>query len=143
MDFQSNRVEFIPKELILMLSKSLRPYLLIPIVVLLLCACQPGGNVTPTATALPLPALDPPIGHVFILSLDGLRPEAISQAPMPTLITLMQNGAYTLTAQTISPSSTLPSHTSMLTGLCPAPRGAMQMGPTCSTWRTLPAWIRS
>jgi predicted AlkP superfamily pyrophosphatase or phosphodiesterase len=35
----------------------------------------------------------------------------------------MQTSAYTLNAQTIYPSSTLPSHASMLTGLCPFQHG--------------------
>jgi predicted AlkP superfamily pyrophosphatase or phosphodiesterase len=60
---------------------------------------------------------------VLILSLDGLRPDAIAQAPMPNLQALMQNSAFSLTAQTIFPSATLPSHASMLTGLCPAKHG--------------------
>jgi predicted AlkP superfamily pyrophosphatase or phosphodiesterase len=59
----------------------------------------------------------------LIISIDGLRPDAIALAPMPNLLALMQNGAYSLTAQTIFPSSTLPSHASMLSGLCPAKTG--------------------
>jgi predicted AlkP superfamily pyrophosphatase or phosphodiesterase len=42
---------------------------------------------------------------------------------MTNLLALMQTSAYTLKAQTIMPSVTLPSHTSMLTGLCPAKHG--------------------
>jgi predicted AlkP superfamily pyrophosphatase or phosphodiesterase len=60
---------------------------------------------------------------VLIISIDGLRPDAIALAPMPNLQALMQTGAYSLTAQTIFPSVTLPAHTSMLTGLCPAKHG--------------------
>jgi predicted AlkP superfamily pyrophosphatase or phosphodiesterase len=44
-------------------------------------------------------------------------------APMPNLTALMQAGAYTLNAQTIHPSATLPAHASMLTGLCPDQHG--------------------
>jgi arylsulfatase A-like enzyme len=57
---------------------------------------------------------------VLIVSFDGLRPDAITAAKMTNVISLMQNGAYTLNAQTIMPSSTLPSHASMLMGTCPA-----------------------
>lgn len=39
---------------------------------------------------------------------------------MPTVQGLMETGAYSLNAQTIFPSSTLPSHASMLTGMCPS-----------------------
>ena len=42
---------------------------------------------------------------------------------MSNLQALMQQGAYSLVAQTIYPSSTLPSHSSMLTGLCPDKHG--------------------
>jgi predicted AlkP superfamily pyrophosphatase or phosphodiesterase len=42
---------------------------------------------------------------------------------MPSLLALMQTGAYTLNAQTIFPSATLPAHASMITGLCPSKHG--------------------
>jgi len=58
-----------------------------------------------------------------ILSIDGLRPDAISLAPMPNLVTLMQSGAFSLGAQTVFPSVTLVSHASMLSGLCPSRHG--------------------
>jgi predicted AlkP superfamily pyrophosphatase or phosphodiesterase len=60
---------------------------------------------------------------VLILSIDGLRPDIISLAPMPNLLNLMQSSAYTLSAQTVYPSVTLVSHSSMLTGECPAKHG--------------------
>src|SRR5688572_20429216 len=78
---------------------------------------------TPTATFLPTQTPRPVIHRVIILSIDGLRPDAIALAPMPNLLALMQSAAYTLSAQTIFPSSTLPSHASMLTGLCPSKHG--------------------
>lgn len=76
---------------------------------------------TQTPTITPAPVLR--ARRVLILSIDGLRPEAISLAPMPNLLNLMQRSAYSLTAQTIRPSATLPSHSSMLTGYCPADHG--------------------
>jgi predicted AlkP superfamily pyrophosphatase or phosphodiesterase len=39
---------------------------------------------------------------------------------MTNVLALIQQGAYTLTAQTIEPSLTLPAHTSMFVGTCPA-----------------------
>ena len=77
----------------------------------------PLPTLTPSATPLPRPA------RVLILSIDGLRPDAIDLTPMPNLQALMQEGAYSLVAQTIFPSATLPSHASMLTGLCPGDHG--------------------
>ena len=81
----------------------------------------------PTLTLTPIPTITqtprPAIKRVIILSIDGLRPDAIALAPMPNLMALMQNGAYSLSAQTVFPSVTLTSHSSMLTGLCPAKHG--------------------
>ncbi len=57
--------------------------------------------------------------HVFIISLDGGKPAAIEQSQMPALQRLVSEGAHTWTATTIYPSITLPSHTSMLTGVGP------------------------
>ena len=54
------------------------------------------------------------------MSVDGLRPDAILAAATPTIRGLVARGASTMTAQTISPSNTLPSHVSMLTGVTPA-----------------------
>jgi predicted AlkP superfamily pyrophosphatase or phosphodiesterase len=84
-------------------------------------------TLTPTPTNTPTPTITPTPVHqvhrVLILSIDGLRPDAISLAPMQNLQKLMQTSAYTLTAQTVYPSVTLISHASMLTGLCPSKHG--------------------
>ena len=55
--------------------------------------------------------------HVIVISVDGLRPDAITTFRVPTMQRLMREGRYSLTAQTISISRTLPAHTSMLTGV--------------------------
>ena len=57
--------------------------------------------------------------HVFVISFDGGKPAVIAETPMPVLKKIAAAGAVTWTAQTIFPSKTLPSHTSMLTGLGP------------------------
>jgi predicted AlkP superfamily pyrophosphatase or phosphodiesterase len=57
--------------------------------------------------------------HVLLISVDGLRPDAISLFNAETLSRLIREGSYTLQATTILPSKTLPSHTSMLTGQPP------------------------
>src|SRR5262245_9714508 len=61
--------------------------------------------------------------HVIIVSVDGLRPDAIAKFKAKTMERLMQEGSYSLEASTILPSKTLPSHTSMLTGLEPSEHG--------------------
>jgi predicted AlkP superfamily pyrophosphatase or phosphodiesterase len=55
--------------------------------------------------------------HVFIISIDGGKPAVIERSAMPTLQRLASEGASTWRALTIFPSLTLPSHTSMLTGV--------------------------
>lgn len=117
------------------------------IIVLLLfviSACQPPATAvveTETATPIPpasatltpttTPTLEPtftptpaPLARrVLILSIDGLRPDAIALAYMNNLLALMESSAYSLTAQTIRPSATLPAHVSMLSGQCPRKHG--------------------
>ena len=125
-----------------------RNRVLLGLVLLLLLACQiptiaaptivpptatflPTSTFTPTSTATPTATFTPTITptplplarRVLILSIDGLRPDAIALAPMPNLLALMESSAYTLNAQTVHPSVTLISHTSMLTGLCPSKHG--------------------
>lgn len=80
-------------------------------------ATSTAGPVTPTETPFPHPA------RVLVLSIDGFRPEAITSAPMPILEELLGTSAYSLHAQTIYPSSTLPAHASMLSGMCPSKHG--------------------
>jgi predicted AlkP superfamily pyrophosphatase or phosphodiesterase len=60
--------------------------------------------------------------HVVIISIDGLRPDAIERFGANTLLRLAREGA-SAEARTIYPSKTLPSHTSMLTGLLPEEHG--------------------
>lgn len=82
----------------------------------------PTETPTETPTLTPTPA--PHASRVLILSIDGLRPDAILSAPMPNLLNLMQtSAAYTLNAQTVYPSVTLVSHSSMLVGVCPSKHG--------------------
>lgn len=60
------------------------------------------------------------VGHVFIISFDGgggVPGEIESSEKMPEFKKMVSEGASTWRAQTINPSTTLPSHTSMLTGV--------------------------
>lgn len=59
----------------------------------------------------------PRTGHVVIISIDGGKPATMQQSQMPVLNQLAREGAATWNAQTIFPPITLPSHTSMLTGV--------------------------
>jgi arylsulfatase A-like enzyme len=82
--------------------------------------CAPVAPPLPPAPA-PEAGAGPPA--VVLISIDGLRPDAIEVAGARTLQALMEGGAWTLHARTVDPSQTLPSHTSMLTGVPPAVHG--------------------
>jgi predicted AlkP superfamily pyrophosphatase or phosphodiesterase len=60
---------------------------------------------------------------VIVISVDGLRPDAIAHFQARTLTRLIAEGSASLAATTILPSKTLPSHTSMLTGTAPEVHG--------------------
>ncbi len=64
-------------------------------------------------------AAAPRADHVFIISIDGGKPAVIHETEMPNIKRLAAEGAVTWVANTIVPPKTLPSHTSMLTGLGP------------------------
>jgi arylsulfatase A-like enzyme len=82
-----------------------------------------GSTASPTAplpaspaVVVPTPAPSP---KVVILSVDGLRGDAMAAADLPNLKGLALRGAYTWTARTVWPSQTLPGHASMLSGQDP------------------------
>lgn len=57
--------------------------------------------------------------YAVIITIDGLRPDAISKAKAPNLKALINGGSYSPSAKTVDPPKTLPSHTSLVTGLTP------------------------
>ncbi len=77
----------------------------------LAAASWPGGDLQ----AAPLAG----VGHVVLISVDGLRPDVALRADMPRLRSLLREGAFSFWARTTAMSVTLPSHTSMLTGVEP------------------------
>lgn len=81
----------------------------------------PTGPSAPLALAPVIPVITN--GKVAIISIDGLRPDAIQQAGAANILALAARGAYTWKAQTILPSNTLPAHISMLSGFTPEEHG--------------------
>jgi predicted AlkP superfamily pyrophosphatase or phosphodiesterase len=61
-----------------------------------------------------------PAGRVIFIVIDGCRPDALREAATPNIARLMDRGAYTLAAETVTPSDTLPVHFSIFTSLRPA-----------------------
>jgi predicted AlkP superfamily pyrophosphatase or phosphodiesterase len=65
---------------------------------------------------------------VIIASFDGLRPDAIGPSEAGHLQSLANAGVVAKSARTIEPSLTLPSHSSMLSGVSPAKHGILWNG---------------
>ena len=61
--------------------------------------------------------------YALIITIDGLRPDAITDINAPNLAKLIKEGSYSATAKTVDPPKTLPSHTSLVTGLAPNKHG--------------------
>ena len=64
-------------------------------------------------------AKPPRVQHVFIISFDQGNPDLIQTSDLPTFHQMAAEGAHAWDAYTVLPSITLPSHTSMLTGVGP------------------------
>ncbi len=85
---------------------------------------QPSAVPSPVVVTSPSPTPTPtPQPRVALITIDGLRADAVSAETTPNIWGLVARGAYSFTAQTIVPSNTLPSHTSMLTGVEPSVHG--------------------
>jgi arylsulfatase A-like enzyme len=87
---------------------------------LALAGCAPapppaGGAATRAGAAA--------VRHVLVVSVDGLRPDFVTPELMPNLSRLRAGGVSAGEALTVVPSRTLPSHTSMWTGVPVAVHG--------------------
>jgi arylsulfatase A-like enzyme len=70
-------------------------------------------------TTRPIPA----ITHIVIISIDGCRPDVLLRADTPVIHGLLDKASFSFWARTTAESVTLPSHTSMLTGVVPIKHG--------------------
>ena len=84
---------------------------------------SPAPPPTPSPSPQPTLAPAPLAARVLIITIDGLRADALYRVSMPVLAGLMQSGASSLSAQTVLPSVTLIAHASMLSASCPAKHG--------------------
>src|ERR1700735_5307585 len=69
-----------------------------------------------------------PIQHVLIVTIDGMKPESYTEPDahglkVPTLREMVLNGASSDGVQSVMPTVTYPSHTSMVTGANPGTHG--------------------
>jgi predicted AlkP superfamily pyrophosphatase or phosphodiesterase len=86
----------------------------------LLVAHTPQAHAQTTA---PSAGASPRAQRALIISVDGMRPDVMLRAKTPVLRSLMEQGTFTMWARTTAMSITLPSHTSMLTGVTPERHG--------------------
>lgn len=91
--------------------------LLLSLAVFVALAATPGAQET-----------HPPL--LVIISIDGLKPEYITEAgahgvKAPNLRTLMTEGAYAAGVQGVIPTVTYPSHTTLVTGVWPSKHGIL------------------
>jgi predicted AlkP superfamily pyrophosphatase or phosphodiesterase len=85
----------------------------------LLAAC--GGGGAPTTPPSPVPSPVQP--SVLIITIDGLRPDALARVQPPNLLALAGRGAHTMAARTVVPPNTLPAHASIVSGVDPETHG--------------------
>ena len=62
---------------------------------------------------------------VILICVDGMRPDGLQQCGNPLVPELMSKGAWTLNAQTVMPSCTLPCHMSMFHSVPPSRHGIL------------------
>jgi predicted AlkP superfamily pyrophosphatase or phosphodiesterase len=93
----------------------------------------PVAAPAPAAPAIPT---DEQI-HVVIVSVDGLRPDMITEDIMPRHVQLMKQGVTARVASTIQLSDTLPSHAAMLSG-----RGVKAHGLSWNSYKENRGYIK-
>jgi predicted AlkP superfamily pyrophosphatase or phosphodiesterase len=71
---------------------------------------------------------------IVLILVDGMRPDGLTQADTPTLKKLMAGGAYTLGAQSVLPSWTLPCITSLILGVEPLTHGTLTNNFGSNSW---------
>ena len=82
--------------------------------------------MTEGKTSLPARPNDrpiPAITHLVIISIDGCRPDLLLRGDTPVMHAMLDRGTFTFWARTTAESITLPSHTSMVTGVQPTKHG--------------------
>ena len=95
----------------------LRPWLVAGALAAMAC-----GTTGPGPSPAPSPSAAPP-ARVAVITIDGLRPDALARVQPPNLLALAARGAPTLAARTVLPPNTLPAHASIVSGVDPVTHG--------------------
>ncbi len=99
-----------------------KPYAIISFLAMVICfgyACTPQKE--PNAEALG-------IQHVIVIGVDGMSPNGIINAKTPVMDEMMKNGAYTLNARGVLPTSSSSNWASMVAGAGPEQHGITSNG---------------
>jgi len=93
----------------------------VPVLLLALCASAPALTSAKAETPVQKP-------FVLLLSIDGLKPEAVLDADrhglrVPNLRAFVKHGVYASAVRGVLPTLTYPSHMTLLTGAAPARHG--------------------
>ena len=86
--------------------------------------------ITTVALLFSLAVFSQPVEHVIIIGVDGMSPDGIRKADTPIMDNLMENGAFTLHARNVLPTSSSPNWASMIMGA-----GPEQHGITSNEWQ--------
>ncbi len=94
-----------------------------PVVLLALSMLTLAGVCSTAWTAGEREAVAPAQRRLIVISIDGMRPDVLLRAEAPNIRGLMKRGSFTFFAQSTDLAITLPTHTSMLTGVEPNVHG--------------------
>lgn len=75
-----------------------------------------------------------PNRSLLLISIDGLRPDYVLEADrhglkLPNLRELVREGTYATSVRGVLPTTTYPSHTTLITGVAPAKHGIVGNNP--------------
>ena len=101
-----------------MFKKKLNKILIMTMGTLFLWSCSSNIEATPEG-----------IEHIIVIGIDGMSPNGIQKANTPTLDSMIQNGAATMHARSVLPSSSSPNWASMIMGA-----DTEQHGVTSNGW---------
>jgi predicted AlkP superfamily pyrophosphatase or phosphodiesterase len=92
-----------------------------------------------------VPSIPVVAAPLLVISIDGLRPDYVTQADshglkIPYLRAMMKEGAYAQDVVGVNPTVTYPSHTTLVTGVAPAEHGIYNNTPFDPRGRNQDGW---
>lgn len=117
------------------------------VLVALVSVVAPASRAGQDASAREAPTTAPP-STVILISLDGTRPQDVTDETLPTLVELGRRGARAEALVPVNPTNTFPNHVSLATGVAPEVHGIVnnhfddpRRGPFDE--RAVHAWLES